>query len=153
MNHSPRGMLSARYDRHHIPRIPVPVHDRCLFSFARSHRLNFETEPVTGHPGARDVEFLGAVATADHGTTSFRTEATGLGIHRRSVAEDRTGGECELRLTVSHRWGFITLMPSTNRNLVVSLKVSSGMNTEQSTCTHPCPSVGFCARKNVSAGG
>jgi len=66
MNHPPRRMLSARYDRDHIPRIPVPIHDRRLVPFALSHRLDFETEPVTGCPGARDVEFLGAVTAADH---------------------------------------------------------------------------------------
>ena len=66
VNHSPRRMLSARYDWDHVPRIPVPIHDRRLVSFALSHRLDFETEPVTGRPGARDVEFLGAVAAADH---------------------------------------------------------------------------------------
>ena len=68
VNNPPRRVLSARYDRNHVPRIPVPIHDRRLVSFALSHRLDFETKPVTGSPGARDVEFLGAVAAADYST-------------------------------------------------------------------------------------
>jgi hypothetical protein len=66
-------MFSARYDRNHVPRIPVPVHDRRLVSLTLSHRLDLEAEPVTGRPGARDVEFLGAVAAADDSTTSLGT--------------------------------------------------------------------------------
>jgi len=75
-------MLSARYDWDHVPRIPVPIDDRRLVSFALSHRLNFETEPVGGRPSARDVEFLGAIAAADYSATSFGTEAAGLEVHR-----------------------------------------------------------------------
>lgn len=87
MNHSPRRMLSARYDRNHIPRIPIPIHDRRLISFARPNRLDFETESVAGHPGTRDVELLRAVATANYSATPFGTETAGLEICRRSVIE------------------------------------------------------------------
>ena len=71
MNHSPQRVLSARYDRNHIPRIPVPIHDRRLVPLTRPHWLNFETEPVACGPGTRDVEFLGAVTTANDGAASF----------------------------------------------------------------------------------
>ena len=89
MNHSPQRVLSARYDRNHIPRIPVPIHNRRLVSLARSHRLDFETEPVAGGPGARDVELLGTVAATDNSTTSFGTEIAGLEGYRRSATEER----------------------------------------------------------------
>jgi len=89
VNHSPRRVLSARYDRNHIPRIPVPVHDRRLVSLALSHRLDFETEPVAGGPGARDVEFLGTIAATDNSAASFATEAAGLEVHRCLATKER----------------------------------------------------------------
>jgi hypothetical protein len=143
-------VLSARNDRNHIPRIPVPIRNRRLLPFALSDRLDFKSESVTGRPGAGDVEFFGAVAAADYCATFLGAEAARL---YKSVGVQPPGIRHGSGLTVSHRWGLITLIPSTNRNFVVSLNVSSGINTEQITCTHPCPSVGFCARKNVSGGG
>ena len=89
MDHPPRRMLSARYDGNHVPRIPVPIHDRRLVSFALPDRLDFEAEPVAGRPGTGDVELLGAVATANYCATSFGAKATRLTIRRRSVSEEK----------------------------------------------------------------
>lgn len=71
VNHPPRRMLFARYDRNHVPGIPVPIHDGRLVSFALSDCLDFKAKPVAGGPGAGDVEFLGAVATTNYCTTAF----------------------------------------------------------------------------------
>ena len=50
-------------------------------------------------------------------------------------------------LTPVQRSFGIVLIPSTNRSREESAYWSSGINTEQSTCTHPWPSVGLHARK------
>lgn len=78
VDHSPRRVLPARDDRNHVPRIPIPIHDRRLLSFALPDCLNLKPESMTGRPGARDVEFFGAVAAADYCTASLGAETARL---------------------------------------------------------------------------
>ena len=99
------------------------------------------------HPCARRVVFPYTVTASDNGTIGFAAYSTSLmnRVNHKRVRRNRSA------CTDVHLCLGIVLIPSMSRSCDTSEKLISGVKTAQSTCAHPCPSVGLEARKNESA--
>lgn len=117
-----------------------------------AYRLDLKPKLVPLLPRARKVELLRAVGALDHSTLDFAAQTTSLkaATHQKSYRRRSRVIHC---LTVVHLCRVMVLKPSTSLSRDASVKVSSGVNTAQSICVHPWPSVGFIARSRVSEGG